>query len=65
MKDRNVLQAKINRCDDNPLVWEIILGYLDAEYNQMTMYHQLTDHYEGDQKSSDTIAWEISDWENG
>ena len=63
MTDRNVLKARINRLEDDPTVWSIVVGYLDGEYNQMVMYNRLLDNYGGVQKCVDPIVWEIDDWE--
>ena len=65
MKDRNLLKGKIGNSEVGNKAWEIVEGYLDGEYNQMSMFNCLLDIYGGDQRLANADAWEVSDWENG
>ena len=66
MKDK--LKKRIDRIlEDEGLledVWQVVDSYLLDDINQMQMYSRILDSLEGDMRTADIIAWEVSDFVN-
>ena len=62
MESRTTLRKMLGMSRSSK-AWRIIAGYLDGDYNQMSMYVRLLDYYGGDRRMADADVWQVADWQ--